>query len=111
MDHQLRPSVGMDVIDSGDHLVGTIETVEHDHFVVQKGFFFPQSHRIPISAIGSIADNEVVLRISREVALMSDADVDWADKPHHGEHSEHIPDSSEKTVDAFRSGVDPRRTS
>lgn len=106
MDQDKRPSVGMDVIDNADHLVGTVEAIEHDHFVVQKGFFFPQSHRIPNSAIEDIIENEVRLRISREVALASDADVDWADRPYRGES---VPDSSEVTKRAFRSGVDPRR--
>lgn len=105
MEQEQRPSVGMDVIDNADHLVGTVETVEHDHFVVQKGFFFPQSHRIPLSAVESIVDNEVTLRISREQAMANNADVDWADKPHHGER---VPDNSEKARSATRSGVDTR---
>lgn len=106
MEQEQRPSVGMDVIDNADHLVGTIETVEHNHFVVQKGFFFPQSHRIPVNAIENIVENEVTLRISREEALASDADVDWADKPHYGEH---IPDDSEKLRSGIRGGVDSRK--
>lgn len=108
MDQEQRPAVGMDVIDNGDHLVGTVETVEHDHFVVQKGFFFPESHRIPISAIDSIIENEVILRISREMALASNVDIDWADHPQHGES---VPDSSEVTRSSFKSGVDPRKSS
>lgn len=106
MEQDKRPSVGMDVIDSADRLVGTVEAIEHDHFVVQKGFFFPQNHRVPNSAIDSIIENEVILRISRETALASDADVDWADRPFRGES---VPDASEATRKAFRSGVDPRR--
>lgn len=108
MDQQTRPAVGMDVIDDGQHLVGTVETVEHDHFVVQKGFFFPQSHRIPISAIDTIIENEVTLRISREVAQSTNADVDWTDHPQYGES---VPDGSEKTRSAFKGGVDTRRSS
>lgn len=108
MEQDLRPSVGMDVIDDSDHLVGTIESVEHDHFVVQKGFFFPESHKLSISSIDSIVENEVRLRISRETALASSSDDDWADKPHHGET---MPDSSQRTTEAFRSGIDPRKSS
>lgn len=106
MEQEQRPSVGMDVIDNADHLVGTVETVEHDHFVVQKGFFFPQSHLIPISAVERIAEHEVVLRISREEALANDADVDWAAKPRHGEQ---VPDDSEKLRSGIRGGVDSRK--
>ena len=106
MDQEQRPSVGMDVIDNADRLVGTVESVDHDHFVVQKGFFFPQNHRLPISAIASVIENEVTLRISREMALAHNADVDWSDHPQHGES---VPDASETTRRAFRGGVDPRR--
>ena len=105
MEQEQRPSVGMDVVDNADRLVGTVETVEHDHFVVQKGFFFPQSHRIKLSAIENIVDNEVTLRISREVAQASNADVDWTDHPHHGEQ---VPDQSDKTRSSIHGGVDPR---
>lgn len=108
MDQEQRPAIGMDVVDNADHLVGTVETVEHDHFIVQKGFFFPQSHRLPISAIDSIEENEVTLRISLEVALASNVDADWKDSPQHGES---VPDASQVTNDAFRSGVDPRKSS
>lgn len=105
MEQEKRPSVGMDVIDNADHLVGTVETVEHDHFVVQKGFFFPQSHRIPISAVGNIVENEVTLRISREEAMANNADADWAARPQHGEQA---PDDSDKLRSGIRGGVDPR---
>lgn len=108
MDQQQRPQVGMDVIDSADHMVGTVETVEHDHFVVQKGFFFPENHRIPNTAIDSIDGNEITLRITREVALNSSVDLRWAEEPVHGES---VPDSSETTRSAFKGGVDPRRSS
>lgn len=106
MDHEKRPSVGMDVIDESDHLVGTVEAIEHDHFIVQKGFFFPQSHRIPLSAIENIVENEVVLRIPREVALASNVDVQWNERPIYGET---VPDASQVTRSAYRGGVDPRR--
>lgn len=105
MEQNERPSVGMDVIDNADHLVGTVESVEHDHFVVQKGFFFPQSHRLPLSAIESITENEVLLRISREIAMASNADANFADTPRHGES---VPDNSEKLRSGIRGGADPR---
>lgn len=106
MDEQVRPQVDMDVIDDGDHMVGTVESVEHDHFVVQKGFFFPQNHRVPNSAIDSITGSEIRLRISREIALNSSVDLNWAEEPVHGESA---PDNSDTTRSAFKGGVDPRR--
>lgn len=106
MDQQQRPQPGMEVIDNGDHLVGTVESVEHSHFVVQKGFFFPQNHRIPNSAIDSIVENEIILRVSREVALTTNTDQTSADQSANGEHP---PEASEKAGSATRGGVDPRR--
>lgn len=80
-----RPATGMDVIDNGGYFVGTVEHVGPDHFVVQKGFFFPQSHRVPNSAIESIKGQQLTLRISREQAIQKDPDYDWADHPERGE--------------------------
>ncbi len=105
IEQKQRPSVGMDVIDNADHLVGTVETVENDHFVVQKGFFFPQSHTVSMSAIDAIVENEVILRISREEVTANNVNVDWTAKPHYGEH---IPDNSEKLRSGVRGGFDPR---
>lgn len=102
MESTQRPTVGMDVIDNSDRLVGTVESVEHDHFVVQKGFFSPQDHKIPMSAIASITDNEVILHTSRHEALNSNPDVEFADLPQHGKH---VPDSSESRGDAVRGGL------
>jgi len=96
----------MDVIDNADHLVGTVEAVEHDHFVVEKGFFFPQSHVISNSAIERVAGNEVVLRISRDQALNSSPDHNWMNDPLHGEN---VPDASEVERSATRGGVDPHK--
>lgn len=106
MSTQDRPALGMDVIDTSDHLVGTVEAVEHDHFVVQKGFFFPKSHRIPNSAIDSIEGNEVRLRITREVAMTSSVDDDWSSVPHHGEV---VPEIGDVEKSAARGGVDPHK--
>ena len=58
-----RPQVGMDVIDRDDHLVGRVESIEHDHFVVEKGFFFAQRHRIPNSAIAAIRGNDILTEL------------------------------------------------
>ncbi len=107
MEKQQRPAIGMEVIDSDGHLVGTVESVEHDHFVVQKGFFFPKNHRIPDSAIDRIIGNEITLRMSREVVQNSSVDRNWANDPHHGEN---VPDASDTERSAIRGGVDPHKT-
>ena len=106
MEYQQRPAVGMDVIDNAGHLVGTVESVEHDHFVIQKGFFFPRNHRIPDSAIDRIANNEIILRISRDLDQSSSVDRNWADHPEHGEI---VPEAGDVERSAARSGVDPHK--
>lgn len=106
MEQHERPAIGMDVIDNADRLVGTVEQVEHDHFVVQKGFFFPQSLRIPNSAIESITGEQITLRISRDLALSSSVDHDWADEPLHGEI---VPETGDVEGSAIRGGVDPKK--
>lgn len=83
--NDFRPRIGMDVIDRNDHLVGTVESVEHDHFVVARGLFFSQPQRIPDSAIADIRGDELRLRITREAALHSSVDIHWAERPEHGE--------------------------
>lgn len=80
-----HPATGMDVIDNGGYFVGTVERVGEDDFVVQKGFFFPQSHRLPNSAVDTIGGQQVTLRISRERALQREPEYDFADHPERGE--------------------------
>lgn len=80
-----RPRIGMNVVDCNDHLVGAVESVEHDHFVVGTELFFTQPQRIPDSAISDIYGNEVRLRITRETALHSSIDSHWGERPEHGE--------------------------
>ena len=106
MSEQDRPTLGMEVIDAADRLVGTVESVEHDHFVVQKGFFFPQSHRLPMSAIAAIEGSEIRLRITREAAFSSNVDETWADQPQHGEI---VPEIGDVEKSAARGGVDPHK--
>lgn len=100
-----RPIVGMEVIDRTDLLVGTVECVEHDHFVVQKGFFFPHSHRISNSAIGAVDGNRVTLKITREEAMHHGPDYDWADHPERGEV---VPEEGDVERSTTRAGISPR---
>lgn len=107
MPEQARPNIGMDVIDNADHMVGTVESVEPDHFIVEKGFFFPKSHVIPNSAIESISNNEITLRISRDEAINLSPDADLSSQP---QNTERVPDSSDTTRSAMLGGVDPYKT-
>jgi uncharacterized protein (TIGR02271 family) len=72
------PRVGMDVIGADGEKFGEVDAVEAGYFVVRKGFFFPEDHYIPFSAISSYdADNRVYLSVTRDQAL----EQDWATPP------------------------------
>jgi uncharacterized protein (TIGR02271 family) len=72
------PRSGMDVIGADGEKIGEVDAVEADYFVVRKGFFFPEDHYIPFSAISSYdADNRVSLSVTRDQAL----EQDWATPP------------------------------
>lgn len=63
------PQMGMDVIGSDGEKVGEIDAVEQDYFVVRKGFFFPQDHYIPFSAVDSFEERAVYLNVTKDGAL------------------------------------------
>lgn len=103
---QARPETSMEVVDDAGYFIGTVENVEHDHFVVQQGFFFPKDHRIPNSAIGEISDAGIRLRISRETAMHESSDMNWAEYP---ESSEIVSDIGDEEKPAAKSDIDPHK--
>ena len=71
------PQMGMDVIGSDGEKVGEIDAVEQDYFVVRKGFFFPQDHYIPFSAVDSFEERAVYLNVTKDGAL----EQQWTEAP------------------------------
>jgi uncharacterized protein (TIGR02271 family) len=72
------PQIGMDVVGADGEKVGEIDAVEQDYFVVRKGFFFPQDHYIPLSAISSFdEDGKVYLNVTKDQAL----EQEWGNPP------------------------------
>jgi uncharacterized protein (TIGR02271 family) len=72
------PQIGMDVVGSDGDKVGEIDAVERDYFVVRKGFFFPQDHYIPMTAISSYdEDGRVYLNVTKDQAL----EQEWGTPP------------------------------
>jgi len=72
------PQIGMDVVGSDGDKVGEIDAVERDYFVVRKGFFFPQDHYIPLTAISSYdEDGKVYLNVTKDQAL----EQEWGTPP------------------------------
>jgi uncharacterized protein (TIGR02271 family) len=64
------PQNGMDVIGADGEKVGEVDAVERDYFVVRKGFFFPQDHYIPMTAISSYdEDGKIYLNVTKDEAL------------------------------------------
>ncbi len=66
---QFRPRKGMDVYGADNDKIGEIDAVEQDHFVVRKGFFFPEDHYIPVSAVATFDDGAVYLNVTKDQAL------------------------------------------
>ncbi len=71
------PQNGMDVIGADGEKVGEIDAVERDYFVVRKGFFFPQDHYIPLTAISSYDEDKVYLNVTKDEAL----EQEWSNPP------------------------------
>lgn len=72
------PQNGMDVIGADGEKVGEIDAVERDYFVVRKGFFFPQDHYIPMTAISSYdEDGKIFLNVTKDEAL----EQEWGNPP------------------------------
>lgn len=63
------PKEGMDVVGADNDKVGEVDSVTADHFVVQKGFFFPEDHYIPMSAVASYDDERIYLNVTKDQAL------------------------------------------
>jgi uncharacterized protein (TIGR02271 family) len=62
---------GDEVIGSDGDKVGTVAEVQPTYIVVEKGFFFPTDYYIPMSAITSVANGQVVLNVAKDAALHS----------------------------------------
>jgi uncharacterized protein (TIGR02271 family) len=74
---QWVPQVGQDVIGADGEKVGEIDGVEREYFIVRKGFFFPQDHYIPLTAVSSYDDDKVYLNVTKDEAL----EQDWSNPP------------------------------
>jgi len=74
---QFVPQVGTDVIGADGEKVGEIDAVERDYFIVRKGFFFPQDHYIPLTAVSSYDAATVYLNVTRDEAL----EQEWTTPP------------------------------
>lgn len=75
--NQFIPRNGMEVIGADGEKVGEIDGIEQDYFVVRKGFFFPQDHYIPLTAISSFDDEQVFLNVTKDEAL----EQEWGNPP------------------------------
>jgi len=97
---------GMEVYASDGDKVGTISDVTDDSIIVEKGFFFPSDHIIPLGAIEGIdEDDHVYLLVTKDAALSGQWDTNWDAEttarvdPSWAEHTSYGTDRT--------SGVDP----
>jgi hypothetical protein len=77
---QFVPQVGTDVIGADGEKVGEIDAVERDYFIVRKGFFFPQDHYIPMTAVSSYDEDKIYLNVTKDEAL----EQEWTNPPIEG---------------------------
>jgi uncharacterized protein (TIGR02271 family) len=61
---------GMDVFGADGDKLGSIDAVFSDYVSVKKGFFFPEDHYVPVSAIQGVdEDDKVWLTVTKDEAL------------------------------------------
>lgn len=60
---------GMTVYGFDGDKIGDVDVIEVEYFIVRKGFFFPEDHYIPFSAIQSVDGEDVVLNVTKDDAL------------------------------------------
>ncbi len=71
------PQVGMEVFGSDGEKIGKIDAVEANHFVVSKGFLFPEDHYIPLTAVNNYDGDNVYLNVTKDGAL----EQNWGQQP------------------------------
>jgi uncharacterized protein (TIGR02271 family) len=77
---QFTPREGMNVYGSDGDKVGEVDAVEPDYFVVRKGFFFPEDHYIPRSAIANFDEDNIYLNYTKDEVLSQN----WTTAPEAG---------------------------
>ncbi|MBE3559618.1 MAG: DUF2171 domain-containing protein [Ktedonobacteraceae bacterium] len=73
----------MHVYSSDRQSLGHIAEVYGDSFLVRKGIFFPSDRYIPYSAVASVEDEQVVLRMNAPEVK----DMEWSIRPDYEEHA------------------------
>lgn len=68
-------SVGDEVYGSDGDKVGTVADVQASYLVVEKGFFFPTDYYIPFNAITQASNGQVMLNVTKDIALNSGWDM------------------------------------
>lgn len=71
MDPVMTPELatGMTVFGSDRGKIGKIVEVHQDYIVVEKGFFFPTDHFIPLSAIARVGEDKLYLGVTKDAAM------------------------------------------
>ena len=71
MDLDIDPGIatGMTVFGSDRRKIGKVVEVHQGYIVVEKGFFFPADHFIPIAAIARMGEDKLYLNVPKDDAL------------------------------------------
>jgi hypothetical protein len=57
---------GWEVVGANGAIIGKVHDVQPHYVVVSKGFFFPEEHYIPVSAITNVEHQRVYLNVSKQ---------------------------------------------
>jgi uncharacterized protein (TIGR02271 family) len=60
----IRP--GWQIVGSDGENIGTVASVEEDHFVLSEGFFFPSERYIPAMAVRAVEEGTVLLSVTKD---------------------------------------------
>jgi uncharacterized protein (TIGR02271 family) len=77
---QFTPREGMTVYGSDGDKVGEVDAIEPDYFIVRKGFFFPEDHYIPRSAVANFDEDNIYLAYTKDEVLSQN----WTAAPEGG---------------------------
>lgn len=60
---------GATVFDANGDKLGKVHAIEADHFIVEKGFFFPTDYIVPRSVISTVTGDDIYLSVTKDEAV------------------------------------------
>lgn len=98
-------TVGMNVINSDNESIGTVETIEHEHLVVKHGSILVHTQNVPLAAIAFVDEDAIHLQGPGDANSHPEGAYEVEDAPLQDVLKPEIGDIEKS---AIRAGVDPR---